>query len=93
MEGDGLGSHDVGNGGMKEVGGVGKVAAEVAVGEDAEDGLVVVDDGDGAGAGFGHGDDGVLDGLMSEDACAAFAAAHDVGDFEEEGAADGAGGV
>ena len=90
---DGIGGHDGFDLGVDDRRVRCDAAAEVAVGKDAEEGVVVVDDGDGAAAGGGHGEQCVADGRAWTDVRGMFASAHEVFDFQCDGAADGACGM
>ncbi len=68
-------------------------AAEIAIREDAEEGVVVVDDGDGAATGGGHGEQCVTDGRAWTDVGGMFASPHEVFDFQRDGTTDGACGM
>ncbi len=66
-------------------------AAEVTVCEDAEEGIVVINDGDGAAAGGSHGEKRVTDGSTRTDVCGMFASPHEIFDFQRDGTAYGTG--
>ena len=90
---DGIGCHDGFDLGVDDGRVCRDAAAEVAVGEDAEEGVVFIDDGDGAATGGGHGEQCVTDGCARTDVCGMFASTHEVFDFQGDGTANGACGI
>ena len=66
---------------------------QIAIGEHADQSSAVVDDADAAGFGAAHDEESIADAETLAGDGVAFAGAHDIADFEEQRASDGAGRV
>jgi hypothetical protein len=91
--GDGAGGHVIAEGLVGDIAIFLVAADEIAMGKNAFEFSVGINDDDGAGAGFAHGFEGGLDGGIGGSGDELIAGAHDIADAGEEGASEAAAGV
>ncbi len=90
---DGIGRHDSFDLRVDNSRVHGNATAEIAVGEDTQEGVVVIDDSDGAAACGGHGEQCVADGRAWTDVRGMFTCTHEIFDFQGDRTTDGACGM